>query len=285
MLGALAAGVFVVLSNLPRQSAGVSQTPSPHPVPTPTVVPPSPTSVPSILPTLPPTHVGIDTIVLQQSAWETIQALTAAAQAGDVTTAQTYLGKTAPGLRRSGLRRATFPNLEAAAIKISGSAGAYVAMAGEDRLTSRNGTRWTFDYAGRPLAAYVPANAEFRDIWWGESDGQHHLLVRIAWATLSQETVMAKVVWLFDPSRPDDATYFERAEVLLTNLSFDWAAPTAVAADRVPMGGTTAVTTSGTYTSRGFLPDNLTIGVRITNPRTVGGEDRPVDTTFLLAIR
>jgi hypothetical protein len=267
------------------------------PIPTPTLLvtaSPQPSiAAPSVAPTTaPPPSANppdIDTVAMRQAAWDTLQSLIAAAEAGDVETAQTMLGDTAPGLRASGLRRAAFPGVTALQLNVQPDATGYVAIADEtSRLTSPDGKTWTFDYGDRPLATYRTSSTDTHDLWWEESDGQHHLHVRIAYATLSKQTVAVRVAWSFDADRPDDATYFERSELILSGLTFDGAPDILLAGPRIPMAGTTTVTTSAMYaagTLPAVLPKRISIGITITNPRTVGGADRAIDTTFLLAIR
>ena len=159
---------------------------------------------------------------MQQAAWATIQALQAAAATGDVAAAQVILGSSAPGLRASGLRRATFPTIAADGISVQREGELYVALAGDGRLTSIDGITWTFDYGDRPLAAYKSPGAEpVHDLWWGESDGEHHLFLQVTVATISRSGVTANVNWSFDPSRPDDATYFRLAGIVISTVALD----------------------------------------------------------------
>ncbi|HEX5240756.1 MAG TPA: DnaJ domain-containing protein, partial [Candidatus Limnocylindrales bacterium] len=131
---------------------------------------PAPTPVASE-PAIPPELLA----KLQHSAWSTIGKLRADAANGLVSAAQRLLGDSAPGLRLSGLSRATFPTVDPSAISVEPAAGGtgYVATAGSDTLTSIDGTHWTFDYGERPLGHYG-ASAE-HDLFWVEPRGQHDI--------------------------------------------------------------------------------------------------------------
>jgi len=292
-----AVAVYLLFTAFGSTNTASRQTPTPPPAaPTPTLLvtaSPEPSiAPPTVAPTTAPPTANppdIDTLAMRQAAWDTLQSLIEAAKAGDVETAQTMLGDTAPGLRASGLRRATFPEVTALQLDVQRDATGYVAIADEtSRLTSVNGKTWTFDYGDRPLATYRTSSTDIHDLWWEESNGQHHLHVRIAYATLSKQTVAVRVAWSFDADRPDDATYFERSELILSSLTFDGASDILLAGPRIPMAGETSVNTSAMYaagTLPAVLPKRISIGITITNPRTVGGADRAIDTTFLLAIR
>jgi hypothetical protein len=283
LLVVLGAGA-VILSTRPAatQVAVVTPTSSPAPSQTQLAATPIPTTA---ITAPPPTEVPIDTAALQKAAWETIQALATAAAAGDVDAAQAMLGDTAPGLRASGLKRATFPDTEAGAISITGSAGSFVAVAGTDRLTSIDGVTWTFDYADRPLAAYKsPSGEPVHDLWWVESDGEHHLYLRVTVATISRFGVTAKVTWSYDPSRPDDATYFQRSALVISSAALD-DTPITVTGTALPMAGVTTLTPTATFTDAATLPERLSIGINVTNPRSADGSDRAIESVFKLLVR
>jgi len=292
-----AVAVYLLFTAFGSTNTASRQTPMPPAAaPTPTLLvtaSPEPSiAPPTVAPTTAPPTANppdIDILAMREAAWDTLQSLIEAAKAGDVETAQTMLGDTAPGLRASGLRRATFPEVTALQLDVQRDATGYVAIADEtSRLTSVNGKTWTFDYGDRPLATYRTSSTDIHDLWWEESNGQHHLHVRIAYATLSKQTVAVRVAWSFDADRPDDATYFERSELILSSLTFDGASDILLAGPRIPMAGETSVNTSAMYaagTLPAVLPKRISIGITITNPRTVGGADRAIDTTFLLAIR
>ena len=277
--------IALVLSMPPATPVAVASPTAPPP--TPTLVPATPNPTPSPEPTLaatapPATPAGPDSAALQQAAWDTIQRLAAAAAGGDVATAQTLLGDTAPGLRASGLKRATFPEIAAGDISTQQEGGLYVALAGSDRLTSSDGLAWTFDYAGRPLAAYVmPAGIPPYDLYWIENDGKHHLFLRVASATVSKSGVTVELAWHYAADRPDDATYFRRASLLISSVTLD-DTPIPVTATSVSMRAVTTHTATATFTGVPTVPDLLTVGVTVSNPRTAGGAARAIDVSFKL---
>jgi hypothetical protein len=245
-----------------------------------------PTVVPTILITAPPaTEVPSDTVALQGAAWQTIQSLSAAAAAGDVEAAQALLGDTAPDLRASGLRRATFPDVEAGDIAIQRDGDLYTALAGIDRLTSTDGKAWTFDYADRPLAAYrSPAGEPVHDLYWLENDGKHDIYLSVGLVTLSTSGVTARVTWSYDPSRPDDATYFGNSQLTISSATLD-GAPIPVTGSALPMVGVTSLTPTATLIGAGTVPDQLAIGITVTNPRSADGSDRAIESIFTLRVR
>ncbi len=280
------AAAFAISMRPPSTGVAGSPTPSPEPAQTSLETPTAP-PVPTIEPTAPATPIAIDPAALQQAAWDTIRALGAAAAAGDVSTAQAMLGDTAPGLRASGLRRATFPDVDPADISVTHSGDTYVAVAGGDRLTSIDGSTWTFDYADRPLAAYrSPSGEPVHDLWWSEADGRHHVYLRVALAAVSRSGVTVELAWSFDPSRPDDATYFRRAELLIGSVAFD-GTPIAVTAAALPMRGVTILTSTATFAGVGIaaVPSRLGIGVTIAIRSPDGSSDRANETTFELQVR
>lgn len=287
LLVVVVAGALVIANAMPPAPPAAVATPSaPAPTPTAIVATPSPEPSPTVAVTAPPlTPTPIDFAALQQSAWDTIQALAAAAATGDVATAQTLLGDTAPGLRASGLKRATFPDVEASAISVTQSGASFIAIAGTDQLTSADGTTWTFDYADRPLALYrSPSSEPVHDLWWSESDGKHHVYLRVAFVTVSRSGVTAKVSWTYDPSQPDDATYFRRSELVISSLTLD-TTPSPVTATPLPMVGVTTLSPTATFIGVGSVPSSLSIGITVTNPRTAGGNDRAIESIFELEVR
>jgi DnaJ-like protein len=287
-LALIVAIAFVAFATRPPGGvATASPSPSPAPAATPTAPPSSPSPEPTVLPTTaPPTTEPIDVAALQQAASDTIAALASAAAAGDVTTAQTMLGDSAPDLRASGLRRATFPEVVPTDIVVTQSDTGYLAAAAGDLLTSVDGVAWTFDYGDRPLAAYrSPPGEPVHDLWWVESDGEHHLYIQAGVATVSRSGVTVKLDWTFSPSRPNDAFYFRRAKVVISSVALD-DTPTEISAVPLPMVDATTLTPSATFTGvLRAVPSELELEVTITNPRTAGGPDRANETTFKLRVR
>jgi hypothetical protein len=264
----------------PAQTIG-AQTASPPPEPT-----AAPTVVPTTAPTPGATEAAPEVAAMQNAAWATIEALKAAAASGDVAAAQPRLGGSAPGLRASGLRRATFPLVGAEDIGIQREGELYVALAGADRLTSADGLTWTFDYGDRPLAAYRSPGAEpLHDLWWVESDGEHHLYLRVAVATISRSGVTADVRWSFDPSRPDDATYFQNAGLVLSMVDLGGVDYLGATEGTGLITGLSRLTLVGTLDAGATVAPELRLGLTVTNPRTIGGDPRLIDTVWTLAVR
>jgi hypothetical protein len=263
----------------------VVESPTPPVQTTAPTVPPTlePTLEPTLQPTSPPaTPPGIDTVALQAASWQVLQSVITAASAGDVATAQTFLGDTAPGLRASGLRRATFPAVTAQQMTITQEGTGYVAMADEvTRLTSSDGQTWTMDYGNRPLAAYRTAGSA-HDLWWQESDGKHHILLTATSAMISMQSVWIHLSWTFDP---DDASAFPAAGVMISSVDWGEGLETVFADNFVPLAGLTAVTVVAGHENPPLVADQLSIGVTIINPRTSGGADRAVETVFVLPVR
>ena len=275
---------LIVLALTMRPTTPVAVASPTAPAATPTAIPetPTPQPEPTVAVTPLPTEFVVPPAALQQAAWSTIQALAAAAAAGDVATAQTMLGDTAPGLRASGLKRAVFPTIDQGDISTQREGEVYVALAGDDRLTSPDGVTWTFDYADRPLRAYAwPAGIPARDLFWIERDGKHHLYLRVAVATVSKSGVTVEFTWHYAADRPDDATYFRRATLLISSVALD-DTPITVTAASMPMRGVTTLTATATFTGVPTVPDLLTIGVTVSNPRTAGGAARAIDVVFKL---
>lgn len=286
-------GTYLVATNL-RSTNVANGNPTASP-PAQTVAPPTasappePSVAPSVEPTTVPTPgaspVPAELVAMQQSAWATIQSLQAAAATGDVAAAQVILGSGAPGLRASGLRRATFPTVAAGEIGVQREGELYVALAGDGRLTSVDGLTWTFDYGDRPLAAYKSPGAEpVHDLWWGESDGEHHLFLQVTVATISRTGVTANVKWSFDPSRPDDAAYFRLAGLVISTVALD-GVDVPVTDESVLISGATKLTLDGTFDVEAAVASQVLLGLTVANPRSLGGDPRLIDTGWTLAVR
>lgn len=284
-IAALIAVVALIALALSMPAAPVAVASPTAPPATPTApATPNPTAEPTVAPPTepPPTEAGPPLEQQQQSAWDVIQRLAAAAADGDVDTAQTLLGDSAPGLRASGLKRATFPDIQPSDISTAQEGDLYVALAENDRLTSPDGLTWTFDYGDRPLAAYAMAEGiPPYDLYWIESDGKHHLFLEVTVATVSTKGVSVEFAWDYAATRPDDATYFRRASLLITSVAFD-DTPVTVDAASMPMRGLTTLTSTVAFTGAEPVPDVLAIGVSVSNPRTAGGAPRAVEVSFKL---
>lgn len=288
---------FAIAGNLGSNNLAANPTASPEQsvaasAPEPTTVA---TAVPSVAPqtaapsapppSVEPSGVPSDVAAMQQAAWQTMESLRAAAETGDVAAAQAFLGDTAPGLRRSGLRRAAFPVIDATAIGITAADTGFVAIAGDVQLTSVDGVDWTFDYGDQPLAAYrSPSGEPVHDLWWEESDGEHHLFVTVSVATVSRTGVTVDVEWSFDPARPGDATYFRRSSVVISSATFD-GSPIEIAGSAVGIEGLESLTVAGALPGSGGVPTRLGVGLTFTNPRTATSDDRAIETVFVLDVR
>lgn len=289
---AIAAAALVIAANLGSFNVAVTN-PTPSPA-GPTAPPPSPTVPPTIPPTTAPTTAptapgptDIPVAVLLKGAWDAVQAVQAAAAAKDLATIQSLVGDTAPGLRLSGVGQVEFTPVAADDFATQREGALYIALADPYRLTSTDGATWIFDWADRPLAAFRSPGKDIHDLWWTEKDGQHHLYLRITVATLSKQSVYATLTWTFDPARPDDATYFERATIDVTGVSFDDQPPVLTAGQPVAIVGSTSVITSVMLATpyAGALPSQLVLEITVANPRTVGGPGRENPTTYTLPIR
>jgi hypothetical protein len=146
----------------------------------------------------------------------TIRDLAAFAATGNVVAAQAFLGDSAPDLRPSGLKGATFPEVTAAQVAISRGATGFVALVGSDRLTSLDGTTWAFDYADRPLAVY--GRSAERDLYWVEPDGRHDLFLHVTSATITPSSLQVRLAWKFRPNRPKDP-YYRDATISITSIT------------------------------------------------------------------
>ena len=288
-LGALvlaaAVAIYLVFQILGSNDTASRATPSAPPAQTAVATPsPTPPTVePTIEPTLPPPSQGVDTAALQQSAFTTLQALVTAAEAGDVTTAQTYLGGTAPGLRASGLRRAIFPVMTVDQVIVAPNGTGYTAtLTDGTTMGSLDGVTWTLDYGDRPLAAYRSATNPQHDLWWTGSKGvKHHIYLRVPIATVSKTGILATARWSFDPSLPNDATYFQAADFKISGLTFD-GVDVAITAETNAMGGVTTRAARALFLGPASVPDEMAITISVTPD---GNADRAVETTFVLDVR
>ncbi|HEX5239465.1 MAG TPA: hypothetical protein VFW20_00535, partial [Candidatus Limnocylindrales bacterium] len=209
--------------------------------------------------------------------------LRADAANGLVSAAQRLLGDSAPGLRLSGLSRATFPTVDAAAISIvPGPAGTgYVATAGTDTLTSIDGTHWTFDYGERPLGHYG-ASAE-HDLFWVEPRGQHDIDLTITSVTVHRSGVDVHLAWRYgpDPRWGDDGHFYAGDLLQVTSVT---------AGGTTLDGGTAATLDASGGTATGHLSGSLPTGYRLTILVTIVNEQggaavrafTTIDSTFKL---
>jgi hypothetical protein len=89
-------------------------------------------------------------------------------------------------------------------------------LAGTDRLTSADGSTWTFDYADRPLARFT-SSAE-RNLYWVASDGRHDLNLRVASVTFSRSGLAIRFAWRYGFGSADDP-WFRRTEIAITSIT------------------------------------------------------------------
>jgi len=159
----------------------------------------------------------------------------------------------------------------------------FVAMADETtRLTSSDGQTWTFDYGDRPLAAYLGGTTP-HDLWWTEGSTKHHIYLRLSGVTVSKSGVTATAKWTFDPSLPDEATYFQRAALRISAMA-GGDSQVFLPTTPMPMAGVTSLTIS-TAPAGGTVLDKIILTIEVTNPRAGGGNDRAIETDFVLSVR
>src|SRR6185437_14200738 len=167
------------------------------------------------------------------------------------------------GFRASGLRRATFPAVTAQQMTISQDVGGYVAVADASTpLTSVDGQTWTFDYGDRPLAAYRGGTTP-HDLWWTTGKVKHHIYLRITFATVSKGSVSVTAKWSYDPSLPNDATYFQNAEFKISAATFDGTA-IPIVPDTNAMSATNITRAAFTVDQPIQLPDELELTMWVT---------------------
>jgi curved DNA-binding protein CbpA len=247
--------------------AGMTSVPAPTPMPT-----PGATSTPPV--------VAIDPAqlrALQQGAQRTLRSLATAAAAGDVAVAGALLGDTAPGLRASGLRKASFPDVAAADITVVRSGDRWISTAGVDELVSKDGASWTFDYGDRPLATFTGAFE--RDLYWLAPGGRRDLYLRVTSVKASRDGLAVRFAWEFGPGA---ASYLTGATIAISSVTLGTRSMPLTGAPSVTIGSGTRVATRQVEGSVD-IPSVLLIQVTV-SPRTSGSERaRPISTVFELA--
>lgn len=250
-------------------------------VPTPADIPTAP---PTAAPSVAPTPVGsIDPAqlpALRNGVAATIRNLTEAAALGNIVAAQELLGASAPELQASGLRNALFPEVTPSQILVARTGNGFLATVGADRLTSTDGTTWTFDYGDRPLAFY--GRSAERDVYWIEPDGRHDLFLRVGSATISKTGIRVRMAWTYHPERPEDR-YYRDATIVVSSLRFGSRAvpltekPTATID---PAVRTVTLTVLGTFE----IPRQILVQVTISPRLGAGGGTtvRTISTVFEL---
>lgn len=155
---------------------------------------------------------------LQRGARRAMRSLATAARTGDLAAARALLGESAPDLRASGLRNASIPDVAATDIAIVRSGDEWIATAGADRLTSRDGASWTFDYADRPLAVFTGSSE--RDLYWLAPGGRRDLFLRVASVAVSRSGLSVRFAWRYGPGgAPGDAPYFGGASIAIWSVT------------------------------------------------------------------
>ena len=214
---------------------------------------------------------------LQQGAHRTLRSLAAAAATGDVAAGRALLGDSAPGLRAAGLRKASFPDVAAADIAVVESGDQWIATAGVDRLVSRDGSSWTFDYGDRPLAIFTGASE--RDLFWLAPDGRRDLYLRVTSVKASRDGLSVRFAWEYGPGA---TSYMNGASIEISSVTLGKQSMPLTGAPSVTIGtGARAATTQvgGSVEIRSVLLIQVTV-----SPRTSGSEGaRPISTVFDLA--
>lgn len=242
--------------------------------------PSSSAAIATPLPTLPFTG-GIDPArlaALQAGAARTIERLAAAAKAGNVRAAQALLGDSAPHLDASGLEQATFPDVAARDIVVSGTDGHWLAFAAADTLTSTDGARWTFDYGERPIAVYARTSEHSM---YFLSGGRREIFVRVASVTLTRSTAIVSLDWRFPTSA--DAAAYTGFGLTMSSLTMGQRSYTVSRGPSARLGGDATKATL-TFSLRAIPASRGTIGVSVVYDP--GGQSSIiVGTPFKLVIR
>jgi DnaJ domain len=213
---------------------------------------------------------------LRQGAQRTLRSLAAAAATGDVTVARALLGESAPGLRASGLRKASFPDVAAADIAVVRSGDEWIATAGVDRLVSRDGSSWTFDYADRPLAIFTGASE--RDLFWLAPVGRRDLYLRVTSVKASRDGLSVRFAWEYGPGA---ASYLAGASIAISSVTLGTRPMPLTGAASVTIGTGPRVATRQVEGSV-EIPSVILIQMTV-SPRTTGnGGARPISTVFEL---
>lgn len=165
---------------------------------------------------------------LQQNAASTIAKLEYDQAQGLVKPAQKLLGGTAPGLTAWGLSHATFPDVRAKDIVISGSAGAWIGTIGPagtssaDTLSSIDGVHWAFDYGARSLDRFGQTSKHTL-YFLGGSGVKHEVQVRITSAIVTTTEIVLNVVWTYGPDGTygNDGPYFDGTTLEIGDVTVD----------------------------------------------------------------
>jgi hypothetical protein len=247
--------------------AGVTSAPARTPLPTPAAISTPPVAA------IDPAQLR----ALQQGAQRTLRSLTAAAETGDVALARAHLGDTAPGLRASGLRKASFPDVAAEDIAVVRSGDQWTATAGLDRLVSRDGSSWIFDYGDRPLATFTGAFE--RDLFWLAPGGRRDLYLRVTSVKASRDGLDVRFAWEFGPGA---ASYLNGATIGISSITLGTRSMPLTSKPSVTIGSGARAATRQVEGSV-EIPSVLLIQVTV-SPRRSGNESAlPISTVFELA--
>jgi hypothetical protein len=214
---------------------------------------------------------------LQQGAQRTLRSLASAAATGDMAVARALLGDSAPGLRASGLQKASFPDVAAGDIAVVRSGDEWIATTGLDRLVSRDGSSWTFDYADRPLAIFTGAFE--RDLFWLAPGGRRDLYLRVTSVRASRDGLGIRLAWEFGPGA---ASYLKGASIAISSVTLGTRPMPVTGVPSVTVGTSARVATTKVEGSV-EIPSVLLIQVTV-SPHTSGNEGaRPISTVFELS--
>lgn len=238
-----------------------------------------PTSTP--LPSASPAVAAIDPaklLELRAGVSQTLATLRSAAATGAVSTAQALLGKSAPGLRASGLRRATFPNPAPADIAVEPAGSGWTATVGSDTLASANGVDWTFDYGYRPLARFGPSSTH--TLYFLAPD-RHEVLVVLKSVSISRFGVTLAFSWTYGPDARygNDGPYFAGDQLVVSSL-FLGGKPMPIASGVVAELGTSALTGSIVIFGDALRPASVSVDIAVIDPSA-----GRIDTTIELTVR
>ena len=224
---------------------------------------------------------AIDPATLEQlraGVSHTLAALRTAAVNGSVSAAQAYLGRSAPGLLSSGLRRATFAKPASSDIAVEAAGSGWTATVGTDHLASADGAHWTFDYGEGPLARFGPASTH---TLYFLTPARHEILVTLKTVSISRSSVTLAFGWTYGPDATygNDGPYFAGDQLVVSGLSLGGKG-VPVTSGAVAALGTAAVSDSIVIPGSALRPGLVSVDISVIGP--AGGR---IDTTIQLAAR
>ena len=238
---------------------------------------PTATPVPSSTPPL----AAIDPATLRglrAAISRTLATLSSAAAQGAVATAQPLLGSSAPGLRSSGLLRATFPNPAPSDIEVEPAGSGWIATVGGDTLTSADGTHWTFDYGDRPLAQFGSKTVH---TLYFNAPASHAINVTMSLVVINRSGVTLGFTWTYGPDARygNDGPYFAGAQLVVSSLTLG-SKPMPITNGVVAELGTPALTGSLLVPGSDLRPATVRVVIAVVQPNG----DR-IDTPISLTVR